>query len=313
MLIKFQIKYKHWKALHPGTDFFEVKSMLKMQISTMFRGKGFKAAFGISMICAVLFFIIESPMPYGVFNGFYAYCGMGDCNEWAMFSFLLSFLIVLPFATSFQDDLHKRTYGALMIRENRREYIKAKMTATFIGNFIMVVIPFLLNMLLCFIFLSHVTNTPYGEPGSNLFIAIMEGSGADYSSIHPGQPLVGLIKFSPVLYCILYLILLGVFCGLAGVVVLALSFWVRKYKLVLFLPFLLIGQLGETWTGISLNQAIEDRSHVFWNFSLWDYVAPFSYTGKSYVIFWGFVAVLCVFVYVSYRHILKLDYLELME
>lgn len=96
-------------------------------------------------------------------------------------------------------------------------------------------------------------------------------------------------------------------------VVLALSFWVRRYKLVLFLPFLLISQLGETWTGISLNKAIADRSHLFVNLSLWDYVAPFSYQGKSYLIFWIFVLLLCGFVYLSYRHVLKLDYLKLME
>ena len=287
--------------------------MLKQQLKTMFHGKGFKAGFGISLVCAIAFFLMAVPMPYGIFNGFYAYCGMGDCNEWSMYSFLLPFLIVLPFATSFQDDLHKKTYGTIMVRNNGGEYIRAKMIATFIGNFVIVVIPFAVNMVLCSIFLPHVTVTPYGEPESDLFIAIMEGTGVDFLCINPEQPLVGLIRFSPVVYCILFLVFLGLFCGLAGVVVLALSFWVRRYKLVLFLPFLLISQLGETWTGISLNKAIADRSHLFVNLSLWDYVAPFSYQGKSYLIFWIFVLLLCGFVYLSYRHVLKLDYLKLME
>lgn len=287
--------------------------MFKQQMFTMIQGKGFKAGFLISMICALVFFFMAIPMPNGEFDGLYAYCGMGDGNQWVMYSFLLSFLVVLPFATSFQEDLQKKTYGVIMIRSNRRNYIRAKMATTFIGNFIMVVIPFSINLILCSIFLPSTEITPYGEFGSDLYLAIINGTGVDYSSACQGQPLVGLIQYNPTMYCILFLMMLGLFCGLAGVVVLSLSFWVRKNKLVLFLPFLIISQLGETWTGISLNKAIEDREHVFLNLSLWDYVAPFSFTGKVYGIFLIFILVLCGFVYISYKHVIKVDYLELME
>ena len=287
--------------------------MLKQQLSAMFHGKGFRAAFLISMICVVVFFFMALPMPYGEINGLYAYCGIGDCNEWSMYSFLLSFLLVLPFATSFQDDLQKKVYGGVMIRGTRSEYIKSKMIATFIGNFVMVVIPFLINLILCLIFLPDVETTPYGEEGSELYRAIMNGTGVDYSSACQRQPLVGVIEFNPTMYCVFFLIILGLFCGFAGVVVLAVSFWVRKNKIALFLPFLLISQGGETWTGISLNKAIADRTHTFFNLSIWDYVAPFSFTGKVYWLFIVFILLLGGFVYISYRHIMKIDYLELME
>lgn len=282
--------------------------MYKMQIKVMLHKKAFRIAFWISMIFAIAAFGYEKRLPHGIYNALYYYCGFGDTPHWSWYSALLCFLVAVPFATSFQDDLSDRTLGTILVRSSKKTYLKAKMAATFLGNFLMVVIPFLTNLVLCLIFLPHCSETPYGTESG--YIAMLEGTRHGFATPSPAFPLVWLVKFNPLLYCILFLLVLGCFVGILGVALLAFSFWCRKYKIVLFLPVFLLMKIGSVLTERSYNQAIGNYDHMLINWELWDYVAPFSFSGKFYPIFWGFILILCGFIYISYRHICGKEYMD---
>lgn len=128
--------------------------MFWMQWKLMFYKKPVWFAFLISLVYAIVAFVYEkcNPVVSNV-SGFWHYCGMGDSFEWSSFTVALSFLVAIP-AMSFQWDVSDKTLASVCIRENWKEYLKAKMKVVFWTEFVMVVIPFSINLILCLLFLN---------------------------------------------------------------------------------------------------------------------------------------------------------------
>ena len=280
--------------------------MFKMQWKLIFQKKAVWLAFLISLVHAIYAFIYEkmNPMVQNM-AGFWHYCGLGDSSAWSRFIVILSFLIAIP-AMSFQWDVSDNTIAAICVRENRKEYLKAKMNAVFWTEFLIVVIPFSLNLLLCMLFFNHTCSlipSPYGSAvGFSSDSSWAVGTDVLFPSFFINYPII---------YLMVFLIFLGGFVGLLGLALLALSFWFRRIKLLLFVPVFALTQLGGNilfiWSYYTYHM---QKGHLFINFNMWDYVSPMSYVGKVYPAFGVFMLILVGFIYWSYRMMCRKEFID---
>lgn len=123
-------------------------------------------------------------------------------------------------------------------------------------------------------------------------------------------PFPFLFEHCPILYVLLYMIFMAAFVGFLGVVLLAISFWIRRFKIVLFIPVFIATQIGTMLDGWSYNTNYMRYNHRYVNFDMWDYVAPASYYGLNYLAFFGIILLLCGFIYISYRMLCGKEYVD---
>lgn len=268
--------------------------MIRMQIKTMVRKKEFKLTLLGCTIMAVLFFIkslVSNPYHY---DKNFLYCGMGFSECWSIFSVLFPFLVVIPFATSFIDDLSDHTFAAVLVRGKIGQYLFAKFFATFMGNFMVVFFPFLINLILCNLFIPATGQTPFGHVTSSDFVHVLHGTNHLYQSFSPKIPFLSIYERSPLMYNFVYLLILSGTSGMLGVLVLSISLWIRKYKIVLFLPVYLLVRLGQVFQTFSFERAMGNPDKYFTNWSMIDYIAPFSFSGKYYPFFILFMILIAV-------------------
>jgi hypothetical protein len=277
----------------------EKHTMFQMQWKVMLHKKSFWLAFLISLGYAIWAFVYEYQMTsWREVSGFWHYCGMGDLSQWNYFSVILCFLVALP-AMSFQDDVSDRTLASIGMRGSRAAYLKAKMLVVFCAEFVITVLPLLLNLILCLVAFPHIYTyapSPYGGVENTETAIATDSTWTKGVTV----PFVGLFRTCPVLYIVLFLMMLGCFVGLLGMFLLALSFWVRRIKILLFLPVFGMTKLGNMLDILSYEKYYADHTQRYVNYNLWDYVSPMSFDGKVYPGFFLGILLLCGFIYLSY-------------
>lgn len=158
-------------------------------------------------------------------------------------------------------------------------------------------------------FFEHIYScapSPYGKT----IDAIVELADRSSWTMGTAVPFTFLFEKFPILYVIFYMIFLGLFVGFLGVVLLAVSFWFRRFKILLFVPVFALMKIGNTLDIWSYHVYHLKEGHRYINFNFWDYVAPISYCGKVYVIFFLCILVLAGFVYCSYRMISRKEFTD---
>jgi len=65
---------------------------------------------------------------------------------------MFPFVVILPFSFSYFEDKETQTYNFYVSRMGKKNYILSKAIVSFCGSFLIIFIPFLLNMLL-----NHIT------------------------------------------------------------------------------------------------------------------------------------------------------------
>lgn len=253
-------------------------------------------------------------LEWGDVSGFWYYCGMGDNTpEWTIFSMILSFLVAIP-AMAFQNDISAKTYTAIWTRTTRKEYFLSKMKAVFCVEYLVTFIPFFLNFLLCCLSFRHIytaSPSPYGETDTNLNRIIDDVSEKSWTW-GVSVPFGGFFKACPVLYVFLFLLFMCAFVGFMGVFLMAISYWFRRFKILLFLPVIAMVKVGSVLSNWAYEVVHRNnfQGKTFMNYNIWDYVSPMSYSGKIYPVFFAFLFLLGIFIYFSYRMICKKEYTD---
>ena len=207
---------------------------------------------------------------------------------WNFFSILYPFLVVIPFATSYIDDYRNRLLAIYFSRSSRQVYYFSKVLAAWIGTALVIAIPCTLNLALCNIFLPHNHNTWLGEYQLENFYRAVTGTNHLYETNDRGIFLIRLFLRSPLLYNIVYLFIFSLFSGLLGAFVLSLSFWIRKKKMVLFLPVFIIMYALDTINIKWLYMAIDGKK-PYMDTAVLDYVTPSFSSGGMNPAFIGIV------------------------
>lgn len=258
----------------------------KVQLKILLKRKEFQFGFLVMLIyaCFAFFYSLSgkndgldlNPHLFDLFhykdaNAQVAYNDMH--RLWALFTMLYPFLIVLPFATSYVDDYQNRLLPVYISRTSRWSYYVSKLLAGFLGTALMVGLPLLVNLLLCNLFLTHNYNSWWGAYQLSPYYNGLLGEGVMYESVSQQLPFLGMYLRSPLLYNLWYLLIFSTFSGLLGCLVLSMSFLLRKWKVVLFLPIFALFQVLRSADGLSLSRAIAGQGFYF-SCDPFYYVAP---------------------------------------
>lgn len=154
---------------------------------------------------------------------------------------LFPFIIPLAFSFSYFDDRKYGTHNFFIIRNNKKTYYSAKAIVCFIGNFLIIVLPGLIHFLLLKITFVENNNTLFGQYKTllyfnNLFVD-------DIIPVKAYYPFISLYIKNINLYNLIHFIFIGILTGMLGVFSYAISFQIKKNKILIFLPVYLIFQI----------------------------------------------------------------------
>lgn len=283
--------------------------VLKLQLRVLYKSWTFRAAMLFMLLFSIMTFL-QQWMTAAQYDANANWCGTGYSLSWSIFaSVIFPFLVVFANAGSFVSDLHQGVYTNTIVRNNRKNYFHAKLAAVFLCNALLMILPFGLNLLLCNLFFEHNGKTLRGQMGSEGYNRVLDGTNQLYKTYTPEVPFVKLCKASPLAYNIVFILLLAVFAGVLGMFVMAVSFIFHRYTLALFVPVYFLMRFTDVLTSYSFNRAMNEGKY-FLNWSLMDYVAPLSFSGKFYPYFVTVNLLLLAFIYAVCRFSEKQDLLH---
>ena len=291
-----------------------MKKSIKYEMFTMLNMRGFCFSFLIMLVFSIYSFAVVAFRLMGVdrssvFSADACFMGCYYSPTWYFFLYIFSFVIVLPHATSYIADIETGVYSLAVLRSGKKNYFLSKMIATFVGNFIMIAIPFLINLILCHMTFSSTSNYPFGEYGLPNYYRTVLGSNYIFSTDQTEIPFMHIFLTSPTLYNLLYIFIVSVVSGYLGVFVLSLSFLFNRNRAYLFAPIYIFMLASSVVTEYRYSRAVSNPSIQFVNYNLMDYIAVFGYPGKSLLYISVVITVCTSFVVVATIHAIKADQL----
>ncbi|WP_167958161.1 hypothetical protein [Anaerosporobacter faecicola] len=218
------------------------------------------------------------------------FCMSSYSKTWSYFEVIFPFLVILPFAISFINENRNGITPMLVYRSTHKQYFLSKAVVCFLGGFLIIMLPFLLNLVLCHIFFSNNHNVIFGEYGMPNYFRTLLGTNQGYRTTFHAKPFLDVYLVSTTLYNLLYILLLSLFSGLVGVFVLSWSYFIKKHVILLFLPFFILIRITNAMTVSSFNIASQNHEKLFLNYSIMDYFSPFSFSGQN----WYYMLLLCL-------------------
>lgn len=239
-----------------GTTFRKYKNTVKSQLFMMVRKYSFWCSFGIMMLYTlyVFFFFLAAYYKHdviAVYSGESFYAGRLDSTlRWqGMFLNLLPLIITITFSFTFFEEKKSGVIQYLFVRVGPTCYYVSKMIVAFIANFIIVVVPYLWSLLLNRIMYPDTTLTIDGDSVTTMYYNfLLKGNKIPFS--------VFFIKHT-FLYLVLFTIWLGILIGLLGVFSYAVSLYIKRYKVFIFLPLIVLyyvmNHYPNNFRGLSMN------------------------------------------------------------
>lgn len=282
-----------------------------MQFLVMVNKKEFKLAFSFALCWALYCYWYNIQNQAGTDIVLYwdakqFYCGSSLHPLWYYFTFLFPILVVLPFSTSYLTERANGTSVLLISNMGVGRYILSKIVVCFIGGFLIILIPFLINYIFCQVTFPHTNNIMrayYGTPG---YDGMLTGTYYGMRVQNIEFPFLNLYLKHPNLYYIWYIILLSTLSGVFGVIILCFSFLIKRGKIFLFLPTFLILKGMEVLTRYSEERAgsnplsplmvesigyREGPEYICYN--ILEYVIPFGDRGRN-TIYLSIVVIIVV-------------------
>lgn len=226
--------------------------MFCTQLGIMLRKRGFQVGFTVMLLFVVHSFITEFRQVS--INGYQRYditdlCAVDHSifNETGesygipqMLSFIFPFVCVLPFSFSLYVDRSTRINEIVIARCGKRGYYLAKLFAAFTGGFIIFFIPLLIS--------TALTHSFYSNSVINIFdinFSEMTAGGKEFFTMR--DLMLELIAFSPVLGELFAALLMSFYAGACAMLALTLSYFIRKFAVLIFVPVFLLCKLLELW------------------------------------------------------------------
>lgn len=212
---------------------YQIKLMLKRKEFTVCLFIGMAVAFTAFFISCKTYYGVDA---YAVLPANIEYFGL-DSNEMTgkVMMFALPFLAVIPFADSYITDIQNYTLPILINRVGARRYYYEKGLAASLGAFLIVVIPFLSNLLLCLAaFPLTSTRTCLNDAAQTTF----------YSEFTMSKILFPRFSMQhPYLYILFFIFLTAIFYSLLAFCIYSISYFLSKNRVVLLSLFFLITAL----------------------------------------------------------------------
>jgi hypothetical protein len=285
------------------------RNIIKMQFRLMCNKKSFQLAFLINLIYILLTYLfyawrqrgydistITSPSAIFPLNA--------GTEFFDIFINLVPFIVVVPFSMSFIEDKSNLILPALQTRSGIKSYYYSKAVACFIGSFLIFLIPLLLSILLNNLTFPQSGITFLGDLYDINFDANIVGSRITKITNWKGIWFPNLFFFNMELYNILYAFIFSVSMGLLGIFAYALSFMIKKQKIMLLLPVYLL-----LITFNILDQFLENVV-PFTCYKVFQYITINDTYGKNpifLIVFFSVLTILAVILIIRQSHMDQID------
>lgn len=145
------------------------------------------------------------------------------------FEMLFPFAVIMPFCFNYITDREQNNIGVISIRSSRSAYYISSWITAFVGGFVIIFIPLIINFLL------NVTTFPIaGMLDDTNMNTYASAHITEYWSKYIAADLY--VKH-PIAHNLLFIFIPSLFSGIVCVFVYSVSFFVKRYKLLLFMPF----------------------------------------------------------------------------
>lgn len=290
-----------------------MRGMLRFQLSRMIRCRDYRVAMLLSSLIVCGAFLVEIVTNSkvdrsAILSASEVACSYGISTGWSIFSALWPFLVVLPFATSFVEDKKNQCINAAVFRSSYEIYLDSKVIISGLGSASVIFIPLLVNLCLCYIVFPHNHNLIYASYQGVMYAPVLLGENRLYASYSPTYFLLSLYLANPFLYQFMYLFILGIFSGLCGAAVMALSFRFSKSKILLFLPLYVFTVISLRARTIFMDMALKSGVRYFDPY-ICNYLAPLV-SKDCYLVYFGCIclalfALVCVMLHWAKGHSLS--------
>ncbi len=256
-----------------------MKNIFKFELRRAVESKGFY----ISLLLSHLLVILD--MLFYVRNNADEECYKIAIAAWLgtdfqfaynpLFFVLFPILAALPFAGSYYTDLKSGYIKNICIRVSRKDYYRAKYSATFLSGAISVMLPLMVSLML------SMAVYPMQRPEKLSFATV---------GILDANLFGCLFHQCPVLYCILFILLDGMFAGMVAVFSICVAEHVESYFSAITTPFTVyvlsgVALSGNTVVG-SLMEIINPLQPIVLK---WTHLAGYLAGGIGISVLWIFL------------------------
>lgn len=212
-------------------------NIIRFEIKRAFRSKSFMLGVGIGLVVSLLDFITFRSQ-YGTNSDkILIQAWIGTDYQFAynsLFYVLLPLMACLPYGGTLFKDRREGYQKNICLKVARHHYIFAKALTVFLTAFVSVTLPLFANLI--------VTAGLYAsrQPEKLYFLT----AGIIDCNLFP-------ILFNqyPVWYCVVYILVDGIFAGLLGLTSLLVSKWVNSYFAAVMVPFVIYILTGVLFVG----------------------------------------------------------------
>lgn len=275
---------------------------IKYNLNIMMRKKTFRFSFGLVFaLCVFLPFLYAfrykgycvAQLPAA--NTLYVGNAMGVA--WKYIQLLFPFLVIFPYGMSFYEEARDGTILYIQIRNGRKQYYISQLIVCFIGGFLIIAIPFIINILLNTIIFPADANdyvSTYNKYTDN-WIGSITGSSVIFPVWSKGYLLKGMFVNHPQLYNVLFALLSGGVAGIMSMLAYAFSLFVKKGRLFIFFLVYLFFQIFSMIDSVMFNRWDETNTYVCTNITM--YISNgLLQVGRVYWIFYIFLLFVVLFV-----------------
>lgn len=278
-----------------------LSSSIKMQFELMINRRSFKFIFSLMMLYNLISYL-KYLLMYKNLDIFYFQTSQflfsgNDCSTyWGIFEAVFPFLVVFPFAFSFLDDTNTGIISYIAGKMGKCNYYAGKLIVCFLGGFIIIIIPFFINLFLCSITFPNNNNTILGPYNLASYCETLTGTNVIINTRFKQLPMLSLYLYSPFLYNVLFIFLLSLFTGILSMFAGACSFFLPRHKLLLFMPVYSL-----FWVGNLVDSMIITNNDLlpYINFRWISYVHVNFFSGRNYMVFGCFIFILLLFCIIS--------------
>lgn len=265
---------------------------LSSRMKKMFNGLGFKVTFIV-----VLLFCLLNTVTYvytdSKQDSLYEIQASEALliNEHSPFSYdfrmVTIFLLTLPFAFSYFRDYRLNIKPVLQTKYGVKQYYIVNLLTCFLGTFLAFFVPLIIEVVI-----NELIFNLNGTSGTGMSLysynhsATLTGKNAGEVVYNPGLPLLRLYLNYPELYNVVYITLFSGFVSLMATFVYSISYWVKKYAMILLLPIFLIYTIQEKFTAYSVE---------IFNWSINFQAIDYCFVNWVHGIHWGYFISLCLF------------------
>lgn len=239
--------------------------------------------FGITMLLMCCFsigiFILNCIMNFhsnidNVLSADQFYIGRSTLPLSPLLALVLSIVIAFPFSDSYFDEKQKNTLPVILTRyKSASNYFISKAFIVFFSAFIVVFIPFMLNIILNSIAFPSESLVDYSRLSSDQTVYYIK----DFvqNILFPDF----FVKY-PQLYNILFCLALSLFLGLGAVLIFCISFFVKRSRILVIASFFIISNIISIVSNVTMSVGI--------NIDFYNYLFSYNIEENKYLLVFGF-------------------------